>query len=103
MGNNLNATMPVQIPVSLQLTNLKWETTSSINYGCDLGLFDDKIQMDMNLYFKKTTDMLFPNVAIPNSSGFSSLTYQNAGSMSNNGWEVNLYANKIVSAKNFSI
>ena len=103
-GNNGSyAGMPVQTPVTLQLQNLKWETTSSFNYGCDLGLFDDKIQMDMNVYFKKTTDMLFPTVAIPNSSGFSSLTYQNAGSMSNDGWEINLYANKLVSSKDFSI
>ena len=103
-GNNgTYAGMPVSIPVSLQLKNLRWETTSSVNYGCDLGLFDDKILMDMNVYFKKTTDMLFKDVVIPNSSGFGKLTYQNAGSMNNNGWEINLYANKIVSAKDFSI
>jgi len=101
--NGSYAGMPVQGPTSLQLTNLKWETTSSINYGCDLGLFDDKILMDMNVYFKTTRDMLFKDVAIPNSSGFSTFTYQNAGSMSNNGWEINVYANKIVSAKDFSI
>ena len=47
--------------------------------------------------------MLFKDVVIPNSSGFGKLTYQNAGSMNNNGWEINLYANKIVSAKDFSI
>jgi TonB-linked SusC/RagA family outer membrane protein len=97
------AGMPVQVPVSLQLKNLSWETTSSFNYGCDLGLFDDKIQVDMNLYHKRTKDILFPNVSISNSSGFGGLTYQNAGSMDNNGWEVNFYANKIYSSKNFSI
>jgi len=97
------AGMPVQIPVSLQLKNLSWETTSSVNYGLDLGLFDDKIQIDMNLYFKRTTDMLFPNVRIPNSSGFESFSNQNAGSMDNDGWEINLYANRVVSSKDFSI
>jgi len=103
-GNNGSyAGMPVSIPVSLQLKDLKWETTSSVNYGCDLGFFDDKILMDMNVYFKKTTDMLFKDVVLPNSSGFGKLTYQNAGSMNNNGWEINLYANKIVSSKDFSI
>lgn len=97
------AGMPVQVPVSLQLRNLSWETTSSINYGLDLGLFDDKIQVDMNLYFKRTKDILFPDVRIPNSSGFDNFSNQNAGSMDNNGWEINLFANKIVSSKNFSI
>lgn len=97
------AGMPVQIPVSLQLKNLKWETTSSFNYGCDLSLFDEKIIFDMNLYHKRTKDILFPNVRIPNSSGFNTLTFQNAGTMDNDGWEVNMYANKIISSKDFSI
>jgi TonB-linked SusC/RagA family outer membrane protein len=97
------AGMPVQVPVTLQLKNLKWETSSSFNYGCDLGLFDDKIQIDANVYFKRTFDQLFPNVAIQNTSGFNSLTFQNAGTMDNNGWEINMYANKIVSSKDFSI
>ncbi|HEY6914062.1 MAG TPA: SusC/RagA family TonB-linked outer membrane protein, partial [Paludibacter sp.] len=97
------AGMSVQIPVSLQLRNLSWETTSSFNYGLDLGLFDDKIQVDANLYFKRTKDNLFKDVGIPNSSGFGKLTYQNAGSMDNNGWEINFYANKLVSTKDFSI
>ena len=97
------AGMPVQIPLTLQLKNLRWETTSSFNYGCDLGLFGDKIQADMNLYFKRTNDMLFENVAIANSSGFGGLSYQNAGSMDNNGWEINLYANKIIKSGDFSV
>ena len=92
-----------QRPVSLRLDNLKWETTSSFNYGCDLGLFDDKILVDMNLYTKRTKDLLFPNVSVPSSSGFSTLTFQNAGVMDNNGWEINVYANKIISAHNFSV
>jgi TonB-linked SusC/RagA family outer membrane protein len=95
--------LPSQIPVSLQLKNLSWETTSSFNYGCDLGLFDDKILLDMNLYYKRTKDMLFPNVPIPNSSGFSILTYQNAGTMDNTGWEVNFTANQIFKTKDFSM
>ena len=97
------AGMPVQVPVSLQLTDLRWETTSSFNYGCDLGLFEDKIQADMNVYFKRTNDMLFENVAIANSSGFGSLRYQNAGSMDNNGWEINVFANKIIKSGKFSM
>ncbi len=95
--------MPSQVPVTLQLNNLRWETTSSFNYGCDLGFFEDKIQLDLNLYHKSTRDLLFENVSIPNSSGFSNLSYVNAGTMNNDGWEVNLYANKLFKSKNFSM
>lgn len=93
----------VQIPTSLQLKNLSWETTSSFNYGLDLGLFKDRILVDANLYYKRTSDMLFRDVAIPNSSGFGALSYQNAGTMDNNGWELNFYANKAISSGKFSV
>lgn len=95
--------MTAQRPITLQLKGLKWETTSSFNYGLDLGLFDDKIQADINVYQKRTTDQLFPNVAIPNSSGFSTLTYKNAGTMDNMGWEINLFGNKLLTKGNFSM
>jgi TonB-linked SusC/RagA family outer membrane protein len=90
-------------PASLQLKNLKWETTSGFNYGLDLGLFDDKYIFDINVYNKRTTDLLFQDVALPPSSGYDKLSYINGGSMQNDGWEVNLYANKIVDTKDFSI
>ena len=95
--------MPGQVPITLQLKNLRWETSSSINYGMDLGLFNDMLQFDINLYHKRTKDLLFDNVDIPNSSGFSKLSYINAGTMDNDGWEVNLYANKIIKSKDFSM
>ncbi|HRZ96400.1 MAG TPA: SusC/RagA family TonB-linked outer membrane protein [Paludibacter sp.] len=90
-------------PTSLKLKNLKWETTSSFNYGIDLGLFDDKYIFDINFYNKRTVDLLFKNVAIPSSSGFGSLSYINGGTMDNDGWEVNFYANRFFKTKDFSV
>jgi TonB-linked SusC/RagA family outer membrane protein len=95
--------LTAQRPVTLQLKGLKWETTSSFNYGFDLGLFDDKLQADVNIYTKRTKDLLFKDVSIPSSSGFAVLSYQNAGTMDNNGWEVNLYANRLFKRENFSV
>ena len=90
-------------PVSLQLKNLKWETTTSFNYGIDLGMMDDRYLFDINFYNKQTKDLLFKSVAIPSSSGFGSLAYINGGTMNNDGWEVNFYANRIVKTKDFSM
>jgi len=90
-------------PNSLRLSNLKWETTSSFNYGIDLGLFDDKYFFDINFYNKRTVDLLFSNVAIPTSSGFGSLSYINGGTMDNDGWEINFYANRFIKTKDFSM
>ncbi|MDD3078449.1 MAG: SusC/RagA family TonB-linked outer membrane protein [Paludibacter sp.] len=90
-------------PVSLRLSHLKWETTNSFNYGIDLGLLDDKYIFDINFYKKHTKDLLFPDVAISEISGYSTLSYINGGQMDNDGWEVNLYANRFYKSKDFSI
>ncbi len=90
-------------PATLRLSNLKWETTTSFNYGIDLGLFDDKYVFDINFYKKQTKDLLFSNVQIPASSGFGSESYINGGTMNNNGWEINFYANRFIKTKDFSI
>ena len=102
---NYNSYMgdPATQPVSIMLSNLKWESTSSFNYGCDLGFFNDTYVFDLNLYSKRTKDLLFENVPIQSTSGFSGLTYENAGTMDNKGWEINLYANKFIKTKNFSV
>ncbi len=90
-------------PTSMRLNNLKWETTTSFNYGLDLGFFDDTYVFDVNFYNKRTEDMLFRNVAISSASGYSSLAYINGGTMDNDGWEVNFYANRFIKTKDFSV
>ena len=90
-------------PSSLRLSNLKWETTKSFNYGIDLGFLDDTYMFDINFYNKVTEDLLFKNVAITQASGFSGLAYINGGTMANDGWEVNFYANRFVKYKDFSV
>lgn len=90
-------------PVSLRLSNLKWEKSTQTNYGMDLGFMEDRYMFDINFYTKRTEDMLFRDVAITQASGFSILPYINGGTMDNLGWEVNFYANRILSTKDFSI
>ena len=78
-------------PESLRLTDLKWETTDSWNLGFNLNLLNDLLQFDLNIYNKKTKDLLMQNVGIPGSSGFSTLAWKNVGELENKGWE--LYVN----------
>lgn len=77
-------------PSNLRLTQLKWEKTKSWNLGFNLSLFD-LVDFDLNIYNKKTTDLLNSGVSIPSSTGFSSLSWANVGAMKNEGWE--LYIN----------
>lgn len=83
--------MQALIPENLRLTEIRWEKTKSWNLGFNLNLFEDLLQFDLNIYNKKTTDLLMQNVRIPSSTGYSTLPWANVGSMENEGWE--LYVN----------
>lgn len=90
-------------PSNIRLSNLKWESKETYNIGFDLGFFNDKVTSDINLYTQLTSDLLMNNQAIPTSSGYSSLSSVNGGSMRNNGWELNLNGFGLVRKGKFSM
>ena len=87
----------------LKLDDLKWEKTTSYNLGFNLGLLNDRIEVDFDYYHKETRDLLMQGVAIPSMTGYSTLSYINAGRMDNDGWELNFTAKKIVKIGDFSV
>jgi TonB-linked SusC/RagA family outer membrane protein len=89
-------------PVSLRLSNLQWETTSQFNYGADLRLFDNRLNIEYNGYYKRTSNMLFSNFALPQTSGFASISNINAGTMDNEGYEVNFNASRLIKYGKFT-
>ncbi len=74
--------------ITLENSDLRWEVVTQYDIGVELGLFDNRINLELDYYNRKTTDMLL-NAPIPESSGFSVLT-QNIGSMENKGFELSL-------------
>lgn len=80
--------LPAVKPATLQLSNLRWERSSSYNLGFDVSLFDFRYTLQANVYHRRTADLLFSNQSIPSSTGFGSLSYINAGTMDNDGWEL---------------
>lgn len=70
---------------SMSNSKLKWEKTDQVNAGFDAGLFEDRISMTLDLYYKKTSDILV-NVPVVLSSGYSSQV-KNLGDMQNKGFE----------------
>ncbi len=95
--------MPATRPTTLRLADLRWEKSTSFNFGFDLGFFKDKLVFDVNFYNKRTEDLLFSNLSIPSSSGFNSVPVQNVGTMDNNGWELNFYSSKAIKRNDFSV
>ncbi len=95
---DMNATRPT----SLQLSGLKWETTTSFNYGLDMILFD-KLVFDLNIYNKRTEDLLFEKLKVPSSSGYGLVPWQNVGVMDNKGWELNFFTNNLIKTNDLKI
>ncbi|MDO7846258.1 TonB-dependent receptor [Hymenobacter sp. M29] len=73
---------------SLGNPDLKWETTTSFDGGLELGFLKDRIALEVDVYQKKTTDLLLSS-ALPTSTGFGSSVI-NVGATQNRGVEFTL-------------
>lgn len=73
-------------PTDLGNPNLKWETTTQADLGFDLGLFSNRLSVTFDVYYKKTSDLLF-NINLPYNSGYSA-TQGNIGNIENKGIEL---------------
>lgn len=65
--------------------DLKWESTSQYNAGIDLGLWNDKLTFVVDVYSKKTSDLLV-DIPVAITTGFTS-QLQNVGAVTNRGVE----------------
>ncbi|MEL7585893.1 MAG: TonB-dependent receptor [Prolixibacteraceae bacterium] len=73
-------------PNNIPNPDLKWETTSTTDFGFDLGAFDNRLTLVVDYYYKKTTDLLW-NISTPRTIGFPSI-FKNVGSLENKGIEI---------------
>ncbi|HEY6082644.1 MAG TPA: hypothetical protein VIU45_04245, partial [Chitinophagaceae bacterium] len=62
-----------------------WQTTRSINLGVDMGFLNNRLNVHVDVYRKRTVDLL-QNITIPPSTGFPSFL-ENSGSVQNKGLE----------------
>tara|TARA_Y100000385_G_scaffold291255_1_gene368155 strand:- start:4733 stop:7738 length:3006 start_codon:yes stop_codon:yes gene_type:complete len=80
--------LPGTFPSQIGNPDLKWETTTSINAGLDIGIIDNRVTASIDYYQKNTEDLLL-NRPIPTTSGFLSVL-QNIGEVKNTGYELSL-------------
>jgi len=73
--------------------DLKWETTDQADAGLDIGFLNNRINLTVDAYYKRTRDLL-QNVTIPSSSGFSQMMV-NSGTVTNRGVEVTFGATAV--------
>ena len=77
-------------PTRIANDELGWETTYQFDAGLDIGLFNDRVNLTLDYYHKKTKDLLL-NVAIPYTSGYGT-SLQNYGTVLNQGFEFGINA-----------
>lgn len=65
--------------------NLRWERTTSWNFGLDFGFLNDRIIGSIEYYHMPTTDLVMSQ-SLSDITGFSSIT-TNLGEVQNKGFE----------------
>lgn len=83
-----------QIATNTANENLGWEKTYSSNIGLDLGLFNNRIELVADVYYKKTDGLLL-QLALPayvgtTGQGSTAPPTVNIGSLENKGLEISL-------------
>ena len=73
-------------PQDLGDPSLTWETTEEVNVGLDIGLFDDRVRLETDLYRSVTSGLLL-NVSVPSASGYETVL-TNIGEVENRGLEL---------------
>ncbi|MBC7867489.1 MAG: SusC/RagA family TonB-linked outer membrane protein, partial [Gloeobacteraceae cyanobacterium ES-bin-316] len=93
-GNNfLNMGTPAAYDAGI-----KWEQTQTTNAGLDYGFANNRITGSIDVYFKKTKDLL-NNIPIPAGSNFSSTILTNVGNIENKGIEFLINATALKTKK----
>lgn len=89
-GRFVNAIGPFQN----ENPDLKWERTATLNIGLDFGLFNNKLSGSVDVYDKRTSDLLWTYPVSATQYFVPELT-ANAGEMSNKGIELALQATPV--------
>lgn len=82
------------------ISNLKWETTTSWNYGFDFSVLDNRLSGSFDYYTRKTKDLL-AEVPVPAGANFNSRMTTNVGNVDSQGLEFTLNATP-VTTKDFT-
>lgn len=87
------------VAISNRLSNpdLKWEQTESFNAGLDFSVLHDRIGGSLDVYKKKTNDLLVSQT-LTSVTGYVNV-YSNLAQVSNKGFELSLNSKNIVSGK----
>lgn len=73
---------------------LKWERTNSYNFGIEMSLFNNRLQLEGSVYIKRTKDA-FMSKTISTVNGVNSYIV-NGGNISNDGYSIDVTLNPVM-------
>lgn len=74
--------------------DIKWEESTTRNFGLDLGLLEDQVTLTFDYFHTETSDMLV-GVPVPATSGITVTPVTNGGQLVNKGWEMAVTYKKV--------
>ena len=90
---------PIAVPARYS-PDIRWEQTITYNGGIDFGLFENRINGSVDVFYKDSRDLIVDGV-VPDGSNFSNRAFQNVGSFTTKGVELGINAD-VVKTNNFN-
>lgn len=81
--------VPGIVPLNPGNKDLRPEITTEREYGFELGLWQDRVGIEVSQYFSKTSDAIVNKSYAP-SQGFNQAQRVNIGALENKGWEASI-------------
>ena len=91
--------VPTVVPLIMPNPNVQWEAIEQMNLGLDASLFNERVNVTLDGYIKKTTKMLV-GMDVPIGTGYSDELRPpvNAGKMENKGVELTIASQNVKGA-----
>jgi TonB-linked SusC/RagA family outer membrane protein len=85
---DFNTQLPTAYISLPENAEIKWETTSTLNFGLDYGVFNNRLRGSADLYYKKSYDIL-TSLPFNPTYGWGTLTY-NTGTLKGRGIDLSI-------------
>ena len=88
------------VPDNIANPDVKWESSIQTNFGIDLGLFNNRLELVLDIYKKTSKDMLLPAI-LPAFAGSLRAPFINIGEMRNSGFEFTMKSQNVTGKLNW--
>lgn len=88
LDNSGNWNMAYAVP-ALYSSNFTWEKVQTIDFGLDLNMFNNRLELVFDWYVRDTKDMLAPGIDFPSVLG-AKAPLENSADLRTKGWELSL-------------